>query len=84
MLKSTSGWTSNGNGTDGYSFAALPADSRTAGGDYRNKGYFTNFWSSSEKDSGTVYTMSLTYYVENADLTYRYKPEGLSVRCVKD
>lgn len=84
MLKSTSGWTSNGNGTDGYSFAALPADSRTAGGDYRNKGYFTNFWSSSEKDSGAVYTMSLTYYVENADLTYRYKPEGLSVRCVKD
>ena len=84
MLKSTSGWTSNGNGTDGYSFAALPADSRTAGGDYRNKGYVTNFWSSSEKDSGTVYTMSLTYYVENADLTYRYKPEGLSVRCVKD
>ena len=84
MLKSTSGWTSNGNGTDGYSFAALPADSRTAGGDYRNKGYFTNFWSSSEKDRGTVYTMSLTYYVENADLTYRYKPEGLSVRCVKD
>ncbi len=84
MLKSTSGWTSNGNGTDGYSFAALPADSRTAGGDYRNKGYFTNFWSSSEKDSGTVYTMSLTYYVENADLTYRYKAEGLSVRCVKD
>ena len=84
LLKSTSGWISNGNGTDGYSFAALPADSRTAGGDYRNKGYFTNFWSSSEKDSGTVYTMSLTYYVENADLTYRYKPEGLSVRCVKD
>jgi len=28
MLKSTSGWSDNGNGTDAYGFAALPAGHR--------------------------------------------------------
>ena len=83
-LKSASGWSSSGNGTDDYSFAALPADSRNDGGSYLYKGYFAKFWSSSEVSGGTSYNISLSYSDVKACLDKDYKINGFSVRCVKD
>ena len=44
MLKSTSGWNSSGNGSDDYSFSALPAGVRDYKGDYySSEGNFAYF-----------------------------------------
>lgn len=84
MLKSTSGWNSSGNGTDAYSFSALPAGGRYGDGDYIGEGYYAYFWSSTEYDSYYAYFMDLYYYYDYAYLSYYDKYDGFSVRCVKD
>ena len=88
MLKFTSGWKDNkgesGNGTDAYSFSALPAGSVAFGGGYLSEGYFTYFWSSTEYNSLNAYNMNLFRSSANAFLNYYYKYYGYSVRCVKD
>ena len=85
MLKSTSGWKSSGNGTDAYAFSALPAGYRDYNGGYNREGHYAYFWSSTEYNSGTVYSMFLYYYYDDyAFLGYNLKPFGFSVRCVQD
>ena len=83
MLKSTSGWNSSDNGTDAYSFSALPAGYRYSSGNFILEGSFASFWSSSESYSRGAYRMALDYN-DNAFLDGDYKDLGFSVRCVKD
>ena len=80
FLKSESGWSGDGNGTDAFEFSALPAG-------YYSGGYFwggeANFWSSTEYDSDDAYRMHL----DNSDkvsLGRAYKNLGFSVRCLRD
>ena len=85
MLKSTEGWISNGNGSDAYSFSALPAGYRNYGGNYYGGGgYYSYFWSSTEYDSDLAYGMGLYYINDNAYLYGYDKVDGFSVRCLKD
>ena len=84
MLKSTSGWYSSGNGTDAYSFSALPAGLRNRNGGYNYEGYGAYFWSSTEDDSNYAYSMYLDYSNDNAGQDNDFKDYGFSVRCVKD
>ena len=84
MLKSTSGWYSSGNGTDAYSFSALPAGNRNYGGDYSSEGDYAGFWSSTENGSYSAYGMYLYYDDDVAYLNNNTKDYGFSVRCVKD
>ena len=79
-LKSTSGWYNNGNGTDAFSFSALPAGGR----DYNDEGYSAYFWSSTENGSYYAFHMCFDYYYDNAVLGSHYKNYGKSVRCIKD
>ena len=88
MLKSTEGWNdyygTSGNGSDTYSFSALPAGLRNGSGDYIYEGYYADFWSSTEHNSYNAYSMRLFY---NSDLAYldgNLKYLGFSVRCLKD
>ena len=83
MLKSTSGWASSGNGTDAYSFSALPAGYGFSTGDYDNEGNGAYFWSSTEHGSYYAGNMYL-FYDDDAYLGSSYKHYGFSVRCVKD
>ncbi len=87
-LKSTSGWNDcngkNGNGTDDYSFSALPAGLRDYNEDYIYEGYDAYFWSSSENNSDYAYSMYLNYSIGSAYLYNYFKIYGFSVRCVKD
>ena len=84
-LKSTTGWNgSSGNGTDDYSFSALPAGGRYDYGSYLNEGYNAYFWSSSENNYNNAYYMYLGYGDDDASLNYISKVDGFSVRCVKD
>ena len=84
MLKSTEGWISNGNGSDAYSFSALPAGDRYSDGDFISEGNGAYFWSSTEGGSDYAYYMYLSYYDVIAHLDYIYKVYGFSVRCLKD
>ena len=85
MLKSTSGWKKSGNGTDDYSFSALPAGDRDINGNYHREGANAYFWSSTENSSYNAYGMYLNYGNDYARLDGDYnKKFGFSVRCVKD
>ena len=88
-LKATSGWNDrsypgSGNGTDAYSFAALPAGYRASSGYFYEEGDYAYFWSSTEytvSDANVVYL----YYKTNAVVQhFGDRAHGLSVRCVKD
>ena len=88
-LKSINGWNDyngkSGNGTDDYSFSALPAGCKEYYvGNY--KGIYANFWSSTEFDSGNAYFMYLQNSNNNSVTSSMFmeKYYGFSVRCVKD
>ena len=83
MLKSTSGWNSSGNGSDAYSFAALPAGVRYFDG-FDSEGAAAGFWSSTEYNGIDAHYMYLYYNHGIAHLNENSKIYGLSVRCVKD
>jgi uncharacterized protein (TIGR02145 family) len=83
-LKATSGWYSNGNGTDEFGFSALPGGRGRSGGSFGFVGRYGDWWSANEGSSSDAY-YRLMYY--NLDYAYwgSYDKSGLrSVRCVQD
>ena len=89
MLKSTEGWNdkydgTSGNGSDTYSFSALPAGYRYENGIYNYEGYDAHFWSSTEDGSYNACSMSLYNKGDYAFLHYSGKNFGFSVRCLRD
>ena len=90
MLKSDSGWNDfkgkNCNGSDSFSFSAIPAGYKYESGDWvhysseRNSAYF---WSSTEDGYHLAYCMSLIC-TNTPSLTPDKKGNGYSVRCIKD
>ena len=89
MLKSTEGWSdkkdgTSGNGSDSYSFSALPAGYRYYYGGFSNEGIYAYFWSSTEYDGLNAYSMYLYYNFDKAYLNNNLKDFGFSVRCLRD
>lgn len=83
-LKSTSGWSSNGNGTDDFSFSALPAGRRHRE-NYNLEGDNAFFWSSTEDDRYYAYIILLYYGDDRAGLdNFNKNNDGVSVRCLQD
>ena len=81
-LKSTSGWNSDGNGTDDFGFTVLPA------GGWRSKdfvGEVAAFWTSSWYEEYGDYVNGIKLYTDNTVVrqTYRSMYYAYSVRCVK-
>ncbi|SOE78327.1 major paralogous domain-containing protein [Fibrobacter sp. UWT3] len=83
-LKSTGGWYNDRNGTDAFGFSALPAGYRDYDGNYYGEGHYADFWSSTEGNSSSAYSMYLNYDYDIAGLYGSYKYYGRSVRCLKD
>ena len=83
-LKSTTGWNNSGNGSNDYSFSALPAGYRSNFGNYSFEGINADFWSSTEGNSYYACCVFLRYDGGSANLVYDDKYYGFSVRCVKD
>ncbi len=85
-LKSATGWSSSGNGTDTFGFSALPAGYRDFNGYYTNEGNDAYFWSSTELGSYGygAYYMNLDYLDDGVYLNDYNKYNGFSVRCLKD
>ena len=84
MLKSQTGWNSNGNGIDGVGFSAYPAGGRYNNGGFLGVGNHAYFWSSTECSGIHAYYMFLFYHGDDARLDYYYKHYGFPVRCIKD
>ena len=84
-LKSTSGWSQEGNGTDDYLFSVLPAGFRySRNAFFGNEGYEAHFWTSTEEDSDNAYYIYMFHLSDTAYLRNGSKNFGYSVRCVKD
>ena len=72
-------------GTDYYLFTALPAGLRQASGEYDQLHDNTYYWSSTENDRGSAYSMRLYYGSSDASLVNNsYKSTAFSVRCIKN
>jgi uncharacterized protein (TIGR02145 family)/uncharacterized repeat protein (TIGR02543 family) len=85
-LKATTGWNSNGNGTDDYGFSALPGGSRYHwdGSDFNDVGDFGFWWTATENGANNAYYQYISIdddMYENYDYD---KSDGNSVRCVQD
>ncbi len=82
-LKVSSGWFSDGNGTDEYGFSALPG-----GGDgyNENAGERGYWWSSSKSDIRGDHAcgLEMSYKNEHVVGSHEYKSSSFSVRCVQD
>ena len=84
FLKSRTEWGRNGNGTDAYSFSALPAASKNEEGLYIGYGNSAYFWTSTDVDSNNAYYVNLESYSKEAFQASYLKNVAFSVRCVKD
>ena len=83
-MKSTSGWYSNGNGSDAYGFTALPGGYRYSSGSFYNLGSSGYWWSSTESSGTRAWSRSLYYYNDDVYRYGYYKTGGFSVRCLKN
>lgn len=87
-LKSATGWKDNdgksGNGTDDYSFSALPTGYKNFDGSFNYEGYGAVFWSSTSNGDHYAYLMMLRNDHNRLILDYYDKGSGSSVRCLKD
>lgn len=83
ILKATFGWESEGNGTDDFGFAALPAG-RYFGSEFVEINLYAHFWSSTEYDEFTARAQGLDYSAPDVNLGSYDKADALSVRCLKD
>jgi len=87
-LKAKSGWNSfegmSGNGTDNYSFAALPGGVGNPDGKFSSIGNYGNWWSSTKYDDNRAYNRFKSYKHNNAGWESETKSKLFSVRCVKD
>lgn len=83
MLKSVSGWNDDGNGSDSYSFAALPAGVYGEGS-FKSEGISMAFWSSNNRLTEQTFTAYLNNANTSAALLILRPNFGFSVRCLKD
>lgn len=83
-LKSTSGWKSNGNGTDAYGFTALPGGRRNGSGTFDGGGDGGYWWISTELTTNYAWSRALSNTHGDVSMGFHYPQDGLSVRCLRD
>lgn len=83
-LKTSSGWINNGNGTDLFGFACMPAGVRVIGGFFGSIEAFGFYWSSSEGSDGNFWYRIFDHSTPTVDRIEGIAEGGLSVRCLRD
>ncbi|MCF8227625.1 MAG: fibrobacter succinogenes major paralogous domain-containing protein [Bacteroidales bacterium] len=83
-MKSTSGWYSNGNGSDAYGFTALPGGYRDSDGIFHYLELAAYFWSSTAENGSEAWNWGLGYGADEVNRYTHSQGDGLSVRCLKD
>ena len=86
VLKSASGWSDGGNGTDDFSFTILPAGDGVSYGSGINEGQQTYFWLPTEKEGNRFNAEYVRFYSTSDNTIHLSLPKsyGFSIRCVKD
>ncbi len=85
QLKATSGWFSNGNGTNTSGFSALPGGSRSgSSGAFYGVGFDGYWWSSTVSNSSHACLRGLGWGNAGVGRADGRKGTGFSVRCVRD
>jgi uncharacterized protein (TIGR02145 family) len=82
-MKSKSGWNDGGNGTNSSGFSGLPGGYRTSDGTFSYFGYYGGWWSSTEANTTNAWNRYHYYSIGNV-WNYNDKPNGFSVRCLRD
>jgi len=83
-MKSTIGWTDNGNGTNVSRFSGGPGGYRLNSGTFLFRGSDGLWWSASSSATGEAWSRALFRSVDEVD-RYNYpKGGGFSVRCLRD
>ena len=83
-LKSSTGWSDNGNGKNNYGFSALPGGAGDGSGNFAYAGHSGYWWSATEAGTDGAMARDMNYYYEFMDLIYTGKSLQYSVRCVAD
>ncbi len=85
-MKSTTGWNAPNTGaTNESGFTALPGGYRNVvGTSYNGIGNYGFCWSSTENNSGNAWNRILGYSISFVNRASNNKPDGFSVRCVRD
>jgi len=81
-LKSTSGWSFNGNGNDSIGFNALPAGYRFDDGEFYRIGHYADFWTSTADGSPKAWVRYLYQADDGIRRSSYYRTYGFSVRCI--
>ena len=82
-LKSKSGWSNSGNGTDNFGFSALPGGTRSYTGSFTGAGDVGAWWtSSSVRLDGNV--SRIVSAGDDVSVNVLNGSDGMSVRCVAD
>jgi len=82
-LKTASGWSNNGDGTDNVGFSALPGGMRKQYGEFSYLGITGRWWTSTEYSSTRAIYRRL-YFYKSSVTDGELKQSGLSVRCLRD
>jgi uncharacterized protein (TIGR02145 family) len=83
-LRTTSGWSENGNGTDLFGFSGLPGGDRDHDGGFSSVSDFGGWWTSSETDGFGSWGRDLVYCYEGVYRSGDGEEGGFSVRCLRD
>ena len=84
-MKATTLWNSlNQYATNSSGFTGLPGGSRSSSGTFDGIGYGGDWWSSSEYNTSDAWYRGLSYSFGNAWRDDYGKPNGFSVRCLRD
>jgi len=84
VLKSTSGWTRDGNGIDAFGFSVFPAGYGYYTRNFNDRGEDAHFWTSDQDDWRNAYCAAFDYDSDIARLGFSAKYDEYSVRCLKD
>ena len=84
ILKSSSGWNNDGNGTDEFGFSALPGGGGYSDGSFGNVGNFGYWWSATEHGADNAYYRYMGYDKSDVYRSYDDKSNLYSVRCLQD
>jgi len=84
ILKSASGWESNGNGVDAVGFSALPGGYGSSDGNFGSVGKSGDWWSTTEGDAGFANARAMVDYSARVLGGGPDKSNLYSVRCIQD
>jgi len=84
ILKASSGWAENGNGTDAFGFSALPGGDGYSVGFFYGVGEYGYWWSATEYDASNAYGRYMVYSHADVRRVYYGKSLYSSVRCAQD